>query len=190
VKQTNQELQSTISQLQIDSKQHADELATLRSRSNLSQTNWAKERDDLISKEAFAREEFEIARQAMQDWEVLAMEERSLRENLGDRVTELEDQLNSQRDAYERVARERDDQNSTVDGLQRALQDIQDGKLIRPKYRHVTLPRLTREQHGNGSCASWSRTHNHNSRRYDQRPKPRKPLLRLALPTSKSHARS
>lgn len=75
------------------------------------------------------REEFETARQAMQDWELLAMEERSLRENLSDRVAELEDQLNAQRESYQRVADERDSQNSTVDGLQRALQDIQDGKL-------------------------------------------------------------
>jgi len=190
VKQTNQDLQSTISQLQIDSRQHADEVATLRSRSNLSQTNWAKERDELISKEAFARDEFESARQAMQDWEVLAMEERSLRENLGDRVAELEDQLNSQREMYERVARERDDQNSTVDGLQRALQDIQDGKPARRYYRHVVLSRLTRKQHENESCVSWSRTRNPNSRRCDPRPKLRDQLLRPALPISKPHARS
>ena len=76
-----------------------------------------------------AREEFETARQAMQDWEVLAMEERSIREGLGDRVAELEEQLAGQQQAYERAAMERDDQSSTVDGLQRALQDIQEGML-------------------------------------------------------------
>lgn len=65
----------------------------------------------------------------MQDWEVLAMEERSIREGLGDRVAELEEQLAGQQQAYERAAMERDDQSSTVDGLQRALQDIQEGML-------------------------------------------------------------
>ncbi len=64
----------------------------------------------------------------MQDWEVLAMEERSIRENLGERVTELEEQLSHHKEAYERAASERDSQSSTVDGLQRALQEIQDGQ--------------------------------------------------------------
>jgi len=101
----------------------------LRSRANTTQQNWISERDDLIRREALAREEFETARQAMQDWEVLAMEERSIREGLGDRVAELDEQLAGQQQAYERAAMERDDQSSTVDGLQRALQDIQEGML-------------------------------------------------------------
>lgn len=95
---------------------------------NLSQQNWTQERDDLISKEANMREEFEAARQAMLDWEVLAMEERSVRETLGDRVTDLEEQLSAQKEAYESAASERDAQSMTVDGLQRALQEIQEGK--------------------------------------------------------------
>lgn len=73
----------------------------------------------------------------MQDWEVLAMEERSLRENLSDRVAELEDQLNAQRELYERVAGERDGQNQTIDGLQRALHDIQDGEFVTPSTKCV-----------------------------------------------------
>ena len=63
----------------------------------------------------------------MQDWEVLAMEERSIRENLAERVADLEDQVSSHRKAYERAASERDSQSLTVDGLQRALQEIQEG---------------------------------------------------------------
>jgi len=93
----------------------------------MTQQNWISERDDLIQREALAREEFDTAKQAMQDWEVLAMEERSIREGLGDRVAELEEQLTSQQNAYERAASERDEQTSTVDGLQRALQDIHEG---------------------------------------------------------------
>lgn len=95
----------------------------------MSQQNWVKERDELIRREAVAREEFETANQAMQDWEVLAMEERSLRENLRDKVTELEDQLANLQESYDRVVSERDSQSQTVDGLQRALRDIQEGKL-------------------------------------------------------------
>lgn len=124
----NRQLRDDNEQLRNQSEEQASEVSTLRSRATLSQQNWVKERDELIQREAYAREEFETAKQAMQDWEVLAMEERSLRENLGDRVAELEDQLNSQREALERAVNERDMQTSTVDGLQRALRDIQDGQ--------------------------------------------------------------
>lgn len=113
--------------LQEEHEQQSREVETLRSRTNLSQQNWLKERDELIQREAFAREEFETAKQAMQDWEVLAMEERSLRESLSEKVSELEDQLSNQRESYERASAERDTQSQAVDGLQRALRDIQDG---------------------------------------------------------------
>jgi chromosome segregation ATPase len=127
-RESTEELQATVDRLDTQRKEHESEIESLRSRTNVSQSNWVKERDDLISKEAFAREEFENARQAMQDWEVLAMEERSLRESLSERVAEIEEQLNAQREAYDRAASERDTQNSTVDSLQRALQDIQDAR--------------------------------------------------------------
>ena len=130
LQETNETLVADISRLRKESESQASEIANLRSRANLSQQNWIKERDELIQREAFAREEFENAKQAMQDWEVLAMNERSLRETLSDRVTELEEQLSAQREAYEKAASERDSQSLTVDGLQRALQDIQDGKLV------------------------------------------------------------
>ena len=130
LQENNENLVADISRLRKESESQASEIASLRSRANLSQQNWIKERDELIQREAFAREEFENAKQAMQDWEVLAMDERSLRETLGDRVTELEEQLSAQREAYEKAASERDSQSLTVDGLQRALQDIQDGKLV------------------------------------------------------------
>ena len=97
---------------------------------NLSQQNWTKEREDLLRREAYAKEEFDSAKQAMQDWEVLAMEERSIRENLTERAAELEEQLTNYREAHQRLESERDTQALTVDGLQRALQELQDGKSI------------------------------------------------------------
>lgn len=129
MKEENESLQSKVAELHNAKQEQEQEVQSLRGRTNLSQQNWAKERDDLISREAQAREEFDAARQAMQDWEVLAMEERSVREGLSDRVAELEEQLANQREAYDRAASERDTQSTTVDGLQRALQEIQDGTL-------------------------------------------------------------
>jgi chromosome segregation ATPase len=78
-----------------------------------------------MEQEAYMREEFENAKQAMHDWEVLAMEERSIRRDLADKVGDLEDQVANLRELYEKAASERDSQSNTVDGLQRALQEIQ-----------------------------------------------------------------
>ena len=112
-----------------EGEQRSKELSGLRNRTTLSQQNWTKEREDLMQREAYAKEEFEAARQAMQDWEILAREERSIRESMADKVADLEDQVASHRDAHEKAASERDSQSLTVDGLQRALQEIQDGML-------------------------------------------------------------
>jgi predicted nucleic acid-binding Zn-ribbon protein len=124
---SNVSLEESIVKLKSEIKQSARDADSLRERANLSQENWVKERDELISREAYAREEYETARQAMQDWEVLAMEERSMRANLGEKVGQLEDQLSTLKQSYEQAIQERDGQSQTVDGLQRALREIQDG---------------------------------------------------------------
>ena len=120
-----------------EGEQRSKELSSLRNRATLSQQNWSKERDDLIQREAFAREEFEAAKQAMQDWEVLAMEERSIRESIAERGADLEEQVANHREAHERAALERDSQSLTVDGLQRALQEIQDGMYIMLRESYI-----------------------------------------------------
>jgi len=102
----------------------------------------------LLQREKYAKEEFESARQAMQDWEILAMEERSIRENLTERVADLEEQVSAHREAYEKAAAERDTQSLTVDGLQRALQEIQQGWCIHccSPWRHITNKPVARKQ--------------------------------------------
>ena len=97
---------------------------------NLSQQNWVKEREELVEQESYLRTEFEEAKQAMHNWEILAMEERSIRENLADKVADLEDQLSTLKGDYERATSECNTQSVTVDGLQRALQEIQTGTMI------------------------------------------------------------
>jgi chromosome segregation ATPase len=126
VSEDNERLQSSISDLNSQLESQASEIDTLRSRTTLSTSNWVKERDDLVSREAYVREEYEVARQAMQDWEILATEERARREAADERAQELEDQLNAQKEALERVRHEAETQGSTVDGLQRALRDVQE----------------------------------------------------------------
>lgn len=126
INEEKEQLQSSVEELNGQIKSQASEIETLRSRTNLSTSNWAKERDDLIKQEAYVREEYEVARQAMQDWEILATEERSRREGAEERAQELDEQLNNQREALERVRNEAETQGSTVDGLQRALRDVQE----------------------------------------------------------------
>lgn len=128
----NDSLKAELSKITKERDQQGQEINELRGRASLSQQNWIKERDELISCEAYAREEFETAKQAMQDWEVLAMEERALRQNLSDRVTELEEQLSTQQEAFDKAVAERDTLSQTVDGLQRALRDIQEGERSKP----------------------------------------------------------
>ena len=120
----------------VEGEQRSKELSSLRNRTTLSQENWSREREDLVQREAYAKEEFEAAKQAMQDWEVLAMEERSIRENLAEKVVDLEEQVLSHRQAHEKAASERDSQTLTVDGLQRALQEIQEGLSPGNNYRN------------------------------------------------------
>lgn len=111
-----------------EAEQRSKELSILRDRTSLSQQNWLKEKEELLEQETYLRTEFEEAKQAMHNWEVLAMEERSIRENLEGKVVDIEEQLSALREAYEKAVSERDSQAVTVDGLQRALQEIQTGK--------------------------------------------------------------
>ena len=120
-------------QVEKENAEQLKEISTLRDRVQKSQQNWMKERDDIMKNEAQARKEFESAKNAMQDWEVLAMEERSLRETLADRISELEEQLATQATAHKKVVAERDDRSRSVDGLQRTLNDIHNGIAICPE---------------------------------------------------------
>ncbi|KIX04582.1 uncharacterized protein Z518_05452 [Rhinocladiella mackenziei CBS 650.93] len=120
-----EELNAKNQELTAKSVEQSKELSSLRNRMTLSQQNWLKEKEELVDQEAYIREEFENAKQAMHDWEVLAMEERTIRRDLTDRNADLEEQVSSLKEAYEKAASERDSQSSTVDGLQKALQEIQ-----------------------------------------------------------------
>lgn len=131
----NEELQKGASassddagRLQEELQEATRELASLRSRSNLSQQNWMKEKEDMTRQLQHFKSELESTGSAMGEWEVIAMEERSVRESLTDKVSDLEEQLSTIREAYERAAAERDTQSQTIDGLQRALQEIQEAR--------------------------------------------------------------
>ncbi|KAI0163043.1 hypothetical protein BJ166DRAFT_525210 [Pestalotiopsis sp. NC0098] len=124
----SQKYQDEIDGLKTELQDATRELSSLRSRNNLSQHNSLKEKEDLQRQLQHLREEAEAAKDAMGDWEVLAMEERSIRESLAEKTGELEEQVTSLRESYERAASDRDTQAQAVDSLQRALQEIQDAR--------------------------------------------------------------
>ncbi|KAF2745698.1 hypothetical protein M011DRAFT_446959 [Sporormia fimetaria CBS 119925] len=125
LQENNSSLTEELANLRQENQNQQAEISNLRSRSTLSQQNWVKERDELISREAYAKEEFENAKQAMQDWEALALNERSLHDNLKEKMAELEDQLETLKEAHARAVNERDQNSEAVDGLQKALQRLQ-----------------------------------------------------------------
>jgi chromosome segregation ATPase len=131
----NRELEARAHEGKVETTRLRDELAeqsrecsNLRSRNNLSQQNWLKEKEDTARQLAHLRGELESASTAMGEWEVIAMEERSQRQSLADKVADLQEQIETLRDAYQKTAEERDVQAQAVDGLQRALQEIQEAR--------------------------------------------------------------
>lgn len=145
---------SELADVSQEAKENLRELSSLRDRTSLSQQNWLREKEELMEQEAYLQSEFEQAKEAMHNWEILAMEERSIRENLGEKVVDLEDQLVGLRNECDSATAERDGQLSTVEGLQRALQDIQTGKVFFLMVNGY-LPRLTGPiQPGDRNCVS------------------------------------
>ena len=167
LQENNNTLKEELAKLRQENETQAGEVNNLRSRSTLSQQNWIKERDELISREAYAREEFENAKQAMQDWEVLAMNERSLRENLAEKDAEMREQLETLREEYEKAARDRDTNSQSVDGLQKALQEVQTrgcNPLLSTIYADSS-------QYEDKNSRSLSRRTNHNSTIFENKSK-------------------
>ncbi|KAK6605021.1 hypothetical protein H4I96_05603 [Botrytis cinerea] len=123
---TIQGLEDEVSKSRNELNESSKELSSMRNRNNLSQQNWVHEREDLLQQAKHLKEEADAAKEAMGDWEVLAMEERSIRENLESRVSDMEEQFSAQKEAYETTVAERDSHSQAVDGLQRALQEIQE----------------------------------------------------------------
>uniref|UniRef100_A0A8H7MYR2 GRIP domain-containing protein n=1 Tax=Bionectria ochroleuca TaxID=29856 RepID=A0A8H7MYR2_BIOOC len=104
------------------------ELTTLRSRNNLSSQNWQKERDEMAKTVQSLKQELDTTSNAMGEWEVIAMEERSVKESLQDKMADLEEQVVVLRTNYESTAEERESQSTLVTNLQNALREIQDAR--------------------------------------------------------------
>ena len=121
-------LEGDVKRLEEELRESSKELSSLRNRHNLSQQNWVHEREDFIQQTRQLKEEAEAAKEAMGDWEVLAMEERSMREGATEKMRDLEEQFSVQKEAYEAAVSERDSQSQALERLQRALQEVQEAR--------------------------------------------------------------
>lgn len=119
-----------ISTLTRQNELHEREISELRNRATLAQQNWLQEREDLQEQTRYLQNEFEEAKQAMHNWEILATEERTIRENLNEKVLDVEEQLQAVRADYERAAAECDSQALTIERLQKGIDEIQTGTMM------------------------------------------------------------
>ncbi|KAL8366008.1 hypothetical protein RB595_004677 [Gaeumannomyces hyphopodioides] len=123
-----EEAEAEAERLREEVQDQGRELASLRSRSNLSQQNWLKEKDDMARQLASYKAELDRTSSAMGEWEVIAMEQKSVRDSLGDKAAELEAECDSLREERDRAAEERDSQARVIDQLQRALAELQEAR--------------------------------------------------------------
>ncbi|KAK6336064.1 hypothetical protein TWF730_003433 [Orbilia blumenaviensis] len=114
-------LKQTISEKKI----LAQEVQDLRQRFSVSQQNWSKEREEADIVQRRLADELETTRKAGQDWEVLAMEESSVRRALEERTSDLEEQYTSQKALLEKETLIKNQQAAKLLDLQMALHDIQ-----------------------------------------------------------------
>ncbi|CAL3967390.1 hypothetical protein PZA11_003710 [Diplocarpon coronariae] len=121
-------LENDVKRLEQEAHDASKELSSLRNRHNLSQQNWVNEREDFVQHTKQLKDEAEAAKGAMGDWEVLAMEERSMREVLAEKIKDLEEQFSVQKESYEEAVSERNILSQSLEGLQRALQEVQESR--------------------------------------------------------------
>ncbi|KAK6535094.1 hypothetical protein TWF694_001584 [Orbilia ellipsospora] len=118
-------LESSLKQTLAEKKILSQEVQDLRQRFSVSQQNWLKEREEFELIKTKLVDDLENARKSAQDWEVLAMEESSVRRALEERSNDIEEQCVSQREALDKEALQRSQQAAKISDLHKALHDIQ-----------------------------------------------------------------
>lgn len=115
-------------ELDVIENEHDREHTEIRNRTQLSQQNWHREKQELMQQLESVKQELVSTRDSMNDWEVVALEERNKYTAMEDKVYDLEEQAQMLREQYQRAAADRDTQADAVDGLQRSLDDLQNAR--------------------------------------------------------------
>ncbi|KIH95263.1 golgi family matrix protein [Sporothrix brasiliensis 5110] len=115
-------------ELDVIDNEHDREQEEIRNRTHLSQQNWQREKKELMQQLENLQKELINTREGMNDWEVIALEERNRTTLLESKASDLEEQVGVLREQYERAAEDRDAQAATVESLQRSLEDLQNAR--------------------------------------------------------------
>ncbi|CAK7275327.1 hypothetical protein SEPCBS57363_006624 [Sporothrix epigloea] len=100
----------------------------LRDQARLAHQTLLREKEDLVRQIKQLRTELESTSNAMSEWEVIALEERSVRNSMAERASDLEEQIDILREQHQRVLAENVTQSDTINSLQRALNDVQEAR--------------------------------------------------------------
>lgn len=115
--------QTEIDQLRIEHQELLKEVCSLQNENNLSEQNLSLVREEMALQNRKLKIEVEAAREATEGWEMLAMEERAMREVLVERNKELEEQMSSHREALDAAILERQNNLETLETVQRSFHD-------------------------------------------------------------------
>ncbi|RKF62647.1 GRIP domain-containing protein [Erysiphe neolycopersici] len=124
------ELEVKLKLLDQEHQDSLDEISSLQNQLNLSQNNLSQLHEDFATQKRQLTDDVIAANEATNGWEMLAREERSIREGLEDRIKELEEQISSHREALELAVRKRDTYLENLEVLRKNIQDIQDAQKI------------------------------------------------------------
>ncbi|RKF79437.1 GRIP domain-containing protein [Golovinomyces cichoracearum] len=102
------------------------EISCLTEQYNSSQQELSHHLDDLSTQLIQLRSEADASKEATASWEMLAMEERSRREGLTQRIKDADEQVLSYRQSLESAIRESDHYLETIENLRRSIDVAQD----------------------------------------------------------------
>ncbi|POS83007.1 hypothetical protein EPUL_004534, partial [Erysiphe pulchra] len=122
------ELELKLKQLDREHQDSLDKISSLQNQLNLSKNDLSQLREDFAIQTRQLKDDVIAANEATNGWEMLAREERSVREGLEDRIKDLEEQISSQREALESAVLKRDTYLENLEALGKNIKDIQDAQ--------------------------------------------------------------
>ncbi|EPQ63284.1 Bgt-2904 [Blumeria graminis f. sp. tritici] len=120
------ELEAELKRLESKFLDSENEILNFQTKHNNSMQDWSDEREGFLRQLQGLKKEAEAAKEGMRDWELLATEERSMRETLVDRIKDFEEQAIIQKQALDSALSEKNDQKRAMNNLQTNMDNIQE----------------------------------------------------------------
>ncbi|KAI6248100.1 GRIP domain-containing protein [Erysiphe necator] len=122
------ELEVELKSLDHERQVSLDEIISLQNKLNISQSSLSLLQEDLANQTRQLKDEVIAANEATNAWQMLAKEERSIREGLEDRIKYLEEQISSDREALDLAVLQRDTYLENLEALRKNIIDIQEAQ--------------------------------------------------------------